>query len=257
MSWHRVIWLTVCLSFVLSTPALASPGFDFEHIQREDAPRDAVAVSINSTSWLSLEGAWLRRLENVLGPRDLSVGAELDLPVLTWLQTRSVDTFRASGSVGMELYSWRSFSLVAQLRLDTRVQHDFMGTRFGLGTTLFVMPGLEVGRTSIAGVLGLSQGLTTHISHSEYVEDAFDDRYPEDGTGSRPSNDGPEDGWYAFPATRVPLGAAVSIRASEFWSIQSSAGIVLTPDQFDTGLFDMMNLGVWPFWIDVGVARRF
>ena len=252
--WHA-FWLTALLALFIGAPALASPGFDFEHLHREDAPRDAVDVSINSTSWLSLEGAWLRRLDDVVGPRDLSVGAELELPALLWIQTASVDTFRASGSVGMELYSWRSFSLAAKLRLDTRVQHDVMGTRFGLGTTLYVMPGAQVGRTSIAGLLGLSQGLTTFVSHSDYVRETFDDRYL-DGDGAGGTSDGPKDGWYAFPATRVPLGAALSVRLNEAWSMHSSMGIVLTPDRFDTGLFSSMNLGLWPFWLDLGVAWR-
>ena len=53
------------------------------------------------------------------------------------------------------------------------------------------------------------------------------------------------------------LDLAFGVDLPSQWALYGSAGLVWTHSALGVGMFDAMMLGQWPFFIDLGVSRRF
>jgi hypothetical protein len=246
-------WAATSLAGLVPTPALAAPGTVFHEAGTVREQPNVVGATIDSTAWINLQLDWLRRLPHPPLGETLLLGGGLELPLLLWAQTATVDTARVAARGAWLAYRWQPFGLIIEANTRIGSQHNYMGTLVAWDAGLSVEPGLRWRRGGIGLLLAVRQGLSTHVSHSDYVKAAFADRYPS-GTTARIT--GPRAGWIAFPGTRFPLGLVGSFELGRV-ALQASAGLVLTATGYDTGLFDTMAVGVWPFFASIGATTWF
>jgi hypothetical protein len=102
--------------------------------------------------------------------------------------------------------------------LDWRTTHarNELGTQLGLALDLWFRPGRELGPLVLAADLGLRQGLATHFSHSD---------------GVLALGPAVQDGWLAFPVTRIRLGGVLAWQASPRLGLALSGGYEQTPNR--------------------------
>lgn len=129
-----------------------------------------------------------------------------------------------------------------------------MGTRGGWNARLEALAGLRLERLSLGISVGWLLGLSTLLLHSDYVRQAYDDRYP---AGTSGGVDGPRNGFIAFPSTRFSTGIQAGFDLTGAFALFGAGGLVFTPTSYEAGLFDTMMFGVWPFFAELGGLQRF
>jgi hypothetical protein len=119
--------------------------------------------------------------------------------------------------------------------------HDLLGTQVGVGTDLWVRPGLYRDRFTVAGELGWRQGLVTWVHHSQAVRDLF-------------VGEAPHGAWIGLPSTRLRGGLATAALVSRAVAIGLSGGLEWTPTS--VGGFANPSLGQLPFTVHLTVEVR-
>jgi hypothetical protein len=238
------------------SPARGSESLAIHEASRPDGPEarnDLIAGSVNSTTWLSMDVAYLRRVSLAWPGKRILVGADVDMPLLLWGKTGAVDTARVSARAAAETLRVHWFALVVDLQTRLGAQHSVLNTSLGWDFQLTVAPSLAFESWSLSPFVGLRQGISTYVHHGEIVHDAFADRYPDGVSGIS----GPRDGWIPGGNTRAPFGLAFGVDLSRRVSIFGSASLVWTYSPLGVGMFDAMMLGNWPFFVDLGVSWQF
>jgi hypothetical protein len=244
--------LAVCAAGA-AAEAEASPPVGFHEATASSAPDDAGAASIDATAWVDLRLDWLHRLpRSERGP--VLVGASVELPLLLWARAGSADTVRLAARAAWSPMRRGPLALAVDARTSLRTQRSYMDTLVGWDAALVVEPGLRWPRGSVALVLGVEQGLSTYVRPSGYAADAFEDRYPDGVDGAF---DGPRSGWIALPWRRYVTGVTGGVQVNRRAAVTLSAGLVFLETSYDTGLFDTMAMGVWPFFASAGACVWF
>jgi len=253
---RRLTLAAILVSLSIHSTAWASDSLVIHEASRPDAqgsPANVVGSTIHSTTWLSLEAHYLRRLKLPWPARPILIGAGLDLPLFLWGSSGDLDTIRLSVRGTAEVYRIRWFSLVVDLQSRLGVQDSVLNTSVGWDFQITLAPSFAFESWSISPFVAVRQGIATYVKHGEIVHDAFDDRYPDGQTGVA----GPKDGWIAGGNTRIPFGLAVGVDLSSQFALYGSAGLTWTRSPLGVGMFDAMMLGHWPFFVDLGVRWRF
>lgn len=245
----------VGLTGIVST-AYGSESLAIHEASRSDAaeaPSNLVAATVESTSWMSLDVAYLRRVSLPWPERSVFFGAGLDMPVFMWGKTGDLDAIRLSVRGAAEVLRIRGFSLVVDLQSRLGAQDSVLNTSVGWDLQLTVAPSLAFESWSVSPLVGLRQGIATYIKHGAIVHDAFAGRYADGVSGAV----GPKDGWIAGGNTRVPFGLAFGVDLARQVALFASAGLVWTRMPLGVGMFESMMLGHWPFFVELGVSKRF
>lgn len=181
------------LAAVLSCTALASPGLLTAQLSPAEHVPWAVAAAVDLRGWVGLQLHVGRELTHA--PVPVSVGLELDLPVLLWARGGGLDTL--GGAVRASAVPARVglFELGVDVAVTGRTQASNVG-RFGaLGAKLTAYPALRWGRVALAVELAWEQPLFTVLTPSALVSATFADR----PTGSSAA---PGVAVWPFPFTR-------------------------------------------------------
>jgi hypothetical protein len=255
----RQLSATVVLAVLLlglGGPVRAQGSLALHEASRPDAsgaPDNVVGGALNSNAWLSLDAQYLRRIRVPWPERRILVGVALDLPMLLWIKSGDPDTVRLSVRGSAEVWRAKWFALVVDLQSRLGMQDSVLNTSVGWDFQLTVAPSFSFETWSLSPFVGLRQGIATYVKQGDIVHDAFNGRYPAGVSGVS----GPKDGWIAGGNTRVPFGLAFGVDLPSQWALYGSAGLVWTHSALGVGMFDAMMLGQWPFFIDLGVSRRF
>lgn len=247
------LFAVLAATLIAHASAIASPATALVDGTTDQHARDEVSAGVSATAWATAELGWMRRLDRDVWGRPVRIGAALELPVLLWGETRTVDTGRIAARAASDVLARGRFRVVVDGDLAIGVERSVMGTWIGIRGRLGVLPGVRLGRWFVALDLELNQALSTHVHHSAYVRDSFAGRH---APGTPGAIDGPRDGWIALPFRRWATGLAFAWTPAERWSLFGAAGLLFTERSFDAGLTDLMSVGDWPFFAEVGLARR-
>lgn len=234
--------------WALTAAAVPTAAFHQAGVARDE--HHAFVATFDSTAWFTLHLDWLHRLERAPAGEQLMLGAGLELPVLLWKQTLTLDTGRVGGRAAWLAFRSGRFCLLVEGETRVGVEGNNLATLVSWDATLSVEPWLQWTNWGFGLVAALQQGLATHLTPTDLARAAYEGR-PDAALG-----DGPGSGWIAFPSRRVPLGLAVSRELGRL-GLFAAGGLVLTPSNEVKGLFDAMALGVWPFFFRAGVSAWF
>jgi hypothetical protein len=234
--------------------AAASPGLIFHEAGRRGENSSVAAGVVDAETWLGLEAHYLHHLQFAPEGHDIAWGASLEVPMMLWLQSGGPDTGRLGVHGTWSMAPVRRFRVAVDAASHLAVQHDFMGTLVGWDSRLEALAGLRLERLSLGLSLGWRQGLSTLVSHSDYVRETYNDRYP---AGTTDGIEGPKNGFIAFPTTRFSAGIQTGYDLTASFAVFGAGGLIFTPTKYEAGLFDSMMFGVWPFFAELGALQRF
>ncbi len=241
--------------FVFAPAALAADSLVLHQASRPartDTPSNLFAGTIGSTTWMSLDISYLRRVSAPWPARPILLGAGFDMPVFMWAKTGDPDTIRLGVRGTAEVLRADWFALVVDIQTRFGVQDSVLNTSVGWDFQLTVAPSLAFENWSLSPFVALRQGIATYVKHGTIVHDAFSGRYPDGVSGTS----GPKDGWIAGGNTRVPFGLAFGVDLPREVSLYGSAGLIWTHSPLGVGMFDSMMLGHWPFFFNGPLSRR-
>jgi hypothetical protein len=243
-----VVAVAAAVAAIAPAAALGSAGSLLSEAGRADG--DALAAGVDSNTWADLNVHWLHRLDLAWPGGPVRLGASVELPVLLWARTGGLHAARLGAHLLWEpLRSGRlGLSVDAWVRLG--LHRDAMGSFATADVLLRVFPALHFDRGDLGLVLGLQQGLATALFPSDYLSEAWRDRY-DDGVAHAAT--GPKQGLIALPTRRFSLGLAGAIDLGARLRLTISAGLLLEPAA-GLGLLDRMMVGVWPFFADAGLV---
>jgi len=144
---RRLTLAAILVSLSIHSTAWASDSLVIHEASRPDAqgsPANVVGSTIHSTTWLSLEAHYLRRLKLPWPARPILIGAGLDLPLFLWGSSGDLDTIRLSVRGTAEVYRIRWFSLVVDLQSRLGVQDSVLNTSVGWDFQITLAPSLHL-----------------------------------------------------------------------------------------------------------------
>lgn len=228
------------LGALLACSIAAGAAAQAREVPRQEPAANSAAVRIGVDPALIVALHYTRR---ALEPRpgvQLRWGAEVTLPPLLIRRLAGRIALIGSGE-----WSVHDLSVQAAV-LPFAIRHvDDAGQFTGFGVEVRCTPAWLPAWGALGLDLGWQATLALHVEHAALIHRTFQDRYPDDATGTQ----GPRDGWYGFTAQRIRAGVRGAYRIDR-WFVDAALGALISPQQ--QGVLASPSLAQVPLYFTLG-----
>ncbi|GAB4405457.1 MAG: hypothetical protein OHK0039_06470 [Bacteroidia bacterium] len=210
----------------------------------------ALALGVNADAFGSMHLRYLHPLAT--GRVPLAGYVSCELPLMRTIERRAFDAWTLR--LGSLAEVWRSerWLLLGGAHLSAIHHRQVLGRFVSAGAELKLTPACLLRRGYLGLQLRYSQSLGTHIQHSAYAQERFEDL--RDASGERLVS-GPRDGWYRFTGSRLLYGLEGDFRLGQRLALYADLGMIHFFSPYTKG-FDAMMFGQVPFYLDLRLAWR-
>lgn len=178
--------------------------------------------------------------------------ARFGVPVLLSAKDRSIDTWELKTGVTVTLFDKNRFCMKSDWQVFLMHHKQVLGTFLPLGINLRLTPCAQFQKGYLGFQMNYHQTIATHITHSQYVKETFNDLA---GYDKIMIDIHPKDGWYSGTGSFVSFGLEGGRRINQQLYLYGDFGIIRFSSPF-TGMFDAMMMGQVPFYATLRLVMR-
>ena len=201
------------------------------------------SLGLNSDAFSGMELGYAQQ-PGFLRKKDVQLYVRFSIPLLMAVKDRSTDTWEIKLGARSELFKKSKFGLLGDVQLFMMHHHQILGEFLPLGINARLTPCYHLTKGYLGFQVNWNQIMTTHISHSQYVKETFEDLSAFDKTQL---NTHPKDGWYGDTGSHFRFGLEGAWELNRQFTFYGDLGIINFSSPY-TGLFDAMMMGQAPFF---------
>ncbi len=239
----RLIAIFILIVFLFCSNSAFSQTILFPNA----STRQNFSLQMSANPVFFIEAGYHYRFDNVIAGKSVFIHGVIGTPLFLM---KEFDSFRIGLGGSVKWIEHGGFALVGGLFTSIATNENVNGNFIAWNFKLNLLPGYYSENWFAALDLAWKPTISTYINHSNYVKEAFKDRYP-DSTPANEMIDGPEDGWYSTPANYVMAGMLAGYTLRHAYTIYVNGGIKYTPN--DLGIFMFGDIGVIPYYMKLGI----
>lgn len=210
-----------------------------------------LSFGLNSDSFTGFELGYEQK-PGILREKDLSIYLRFSFPLLLTVRDRSFDTWEVKLGMNSKLFIVNEFGVIGDINFFLIHHNEILGEFIPLGVNLRITPSYSFDGGYIGLQLNWNQIIATHISHSQYVKESFENLNSID---NEILNIHPKDGWYTFTGSHLGFGIEGGWDVSQRFFLYGDIGIIKFSSLY-SGMFDAMMMGQVPFYGNLRVLYK-
>ena len=166
------------------------------------------------------------------------------IPVILAIKTKAVNAWEINAGVQSGLLTREKFSTRGEFRISFSRHKQILGHFMPMTLNIGLTPCYNIPKGYIGLQASWNQVLWTHISHSQYVQNSYQDITDAEGNILTVH---PRDGWYTGTGSYVNIGIEGYRQMSQKIAIYAELGLTKYSSLY-SGIFDAMMIGQIPFY---------
>jgi len=210
-----------------------------------------LSIGINSDAFTGLELGYIQ--ESSISGIPSYYYINLNIPVLSSIKQKKLDTWELKTGANLELIMQNRLVVRTDFNLFTIRHTQSLGTFMPLGFNLKITPARVTKKGYIGFQTIFKQVLFTHITHSDYIKERFDEIYDSDNNLMELE---PQNGFYLFTGNQLYYGIEGTFKISDNLDIYFDLGLIHYFSKY-TGFLDSMMFGQIPFYMNLQLNWTF
>jgi hypothetical protein len=169
----------------------------------------------------------------------------MNIPLLSSIKQKKLDTWELKAGTQLELIRRNRWMMFTDFSLFSIRHTQSLGTFMPLGFNLKITSARMTKNGYIGFQSMFKQVLFTHITHSDYVKEKYDEIYDADNNLLELK---PQNGFYLFTGNQLYYGIEGAFNISSNLDMYFDLGLIHYFSKF-TGFFDAMMFGQIPFYM--------
>jgi hypothetical protein len=211
-----------------------------------DSSRNII-VGLNSSAFASLNFVYFSNQGCMSHNHRSGSYVGVELPVLISFNGEKNRAYKFFTGYRYGILGRGRFVLDGDISFFLMHHSSVLGNFIPVGYDMGLYPGIIINKSYLGLIVSWHSAVATHISHSEYSRECFNDIQ-----NAGQLNNGPEDGWYANTASTMTYGLEYFTPLGSKLSIDLKAGLVDHISEY-TGMLDAMMIGQIPFSFSVNL----
>ena len=224
------------ITFIILVASLTQPLFS----QTADP---YFSLGVNSDAFGGMELGYAHN-PGILKEKNLQFYVRFSIPLLRTVKDRAFDTWEIKIGARSELFNKNNVGTFGDIQLFLMHHHQILGEYIPLGMNVRFTPCYHFSEGYLGFQVNWNQIMATHISHSSYVKDTFENISVSDETLL---NIHPKDGWYGDTGSHFSFGLEGAWELSRQFTFYGNLGLIKFSSPY-SGLFDAMMMGQVPFY---------
>jgi len=232
--------MKICIHAIFLLLWVVQPIHAQSHQLRNTRDR-AISLGFTNDAFTGLELGYAQN-PGILQEKDLRVYVRCTIPILLASKNKSLQTWEVNLGANTTLLETVKFRMTGDVQCYLMHHRQVLGKFVPLGFVISLTPSYQFSKGYLGLQIHWDQTVATHISHSSYVQETFDNLSLYDGvqTDSQAT-----DGWFGFTGSHFGMGVEGGREIGSRLFLYGDLGIVMFTSPF-TGLLDAMMFGQVP-----------